>query len=80
MKKLNNQRIVYKLKTCDCGCRGRNPWHQKEYRRTVTLDESDTDKGTVVLPFSNTPVQVHRSICAWCVYYPSVVFDKPEIL
>lgn len=77
------QTIINKLETCTCGCKGRDPWHQKEYSRAVKKI-SETE-GTVRLPFSKQPVRVIRRLyvtekgsCfgAWCVDRASIVFDK----
>lgn len=46
--------------TCNCGCRGTDPWHRRSYRRVVTVG-SDPTRGTVSLPWTSHPVPVTRT-------------------
>lgn len=71
--------IINKLKPCNCGCQGSDPWHKATYRRTVTKIDALT--GHVQLPFSTKPVVVRReqygaTFGAWIVDRDSIVFDK----
>ena len=27
--------ICYRIDPCTCGCKGRDPWHQRDYRRVI---------------------------------------------
>ena len=52
-------RVTYKTETCNCGCAGRDPHHQKGYKRIITLADVNDTEGTVKLPFSDKPVRVY---------------------
>lgn len=52
-------RVTYKTETCRCGCAGRDPHHQKAYKRVITLADMGDTEGTIKLPFSDKPVRVY---------------------
>lgn len=75
--------IINRIKPCNCGCGGSDPWHQSTYHRIVTR-WSDTE-GTVKMPYSTKPVRVTREAFTvgdrvvyggWCVDRDSIVFDR----
>lgn len=67
---------VFRLNSCGCGCKGRDPWHRTKFKRVV--DKKSPREGYVRLPFSNSPVRVYRSFDSgpWFIDWSSVQHDK----
>ena len=51
---------IRRASTCNCGCGGTDPWHRREYKRTVSVGSEDALEGFVKLPMSEHPVRVTR--------------------
>jgi len=58
--KIGPVEITNRTKPCNCGCKGRDPWHATSYQRVITLDDGSEISGTAHLPFSSDPVAVER--------------------
>lgn len=84
------EQIIARLKPCNCGCHGSDPWHKPTYRRVVRDIEQVSEyrqRGTVSLPQSNQPVTVYRDGCysercgrilygAWIVDRSTIINDR----
>ena len=81
------EQVIARLKPCNCGCHGQDPWHKSEYRRVVSNVEQVDEfhqRGTVRLPQSTQPVTVNRdgfySEKCGRVLYGAWIVDRATII
>ncbi len=58
--KLSNQNIINRLEPCLCGCKGKDPWHARNFKRTVTVDLDDLTVGFARFPWGIEEVVRYR--------------------